>query len=109
MKRKDLLSNDQLAKVSDFRIDNFEFIDFTINQGAMSQNVERGVVELVCEASDFNQKGFNTLGIIAKCPKGTIIFKFDKYDYYGSGEDREIAGARYVSKNKEFKLLIIND
>jgi len=40
---------------------------------------------------------------------GEVIFKFDKIDHQGSGEDIETAGWWYKSEDGKYKLLIIND
>jgi len=109
MKRSDLLDRKQLKAVPQSLITDLEFIDFIKNIGAVDQSIKDGIVKLVCEMSDFGLQGFNTKGLIAGCPNGFILFDFKGYDYNGSGEDREITGARYTSKNNQFSLLLIND
>jgi len=40
---------------------------------------------------------------------GRMEFIFDKIDYVGSGEDRELAGWEYKSKDGKLKFVIFNE
>jgi len=64
-----------------------------------------------CEISDLGRNfdiGKNFIRLVNDKTKNFSTFNFDKTEYYGSGEDREIGGWWYKS-NDGYKLLIIND